>query len=578
MAVTRLVATFATVLVLAAVGPAVVATGTATVGADDAYGHPLAVDRPAVGVPDTAPLAANTTGVRIAGVYPNPVTARDRGEFVVLAVPPGTDLGAYELADEESRVALPNATVGGRVAVAWEPAFVRNLTDVPVAGVEGTLALANGGERIRVVRSGEPVATARYREAPEGELGRFDPDGTITWRPLGRTDRPVVTATGGTARAFVLPDARSVPVEVLRNAEERVLLAGYTFRSGRVARELAGAADRGVEVRVLLEGEPVGGITRQEARLLDSLVAAGVEVRMLGGPRSRYAFHHAKYAVVDDRAVVLTENWKPAGTGGRASRGWGAVVSQRPVVRGLAATFHADANWTGVHPWTTFRQGRTFEPGGAANGTYDQRHGPERVAVDRVELLVTPDNAAGRVTDVIGGASGSVDVVQMRVDGPDQRFLRAAVDAARRGVEVRVLLSSAWYVREENRRLVEHLRERAETEDLPLRARLADPDGRFEKVHAKGVVVDGDQVLVGSLNWNDESARENREVLLLLEGEEVGGYYRRVFDADWRGGDATGSPVDGLPVGSVAAVGGTVVLAVLVLRRVEFEETVGVEP
>jgi phosphatidylserine/phosphatidylglycerophosphate/cardiolipin synthase-like enzyme len=575
--VTRLVATFVAVLVLAAVSPAAVATGTTPAGSDDAYAQPLAVDRPAVGVSDSDPLAASATGVRVAGVYPNPVAARDRGEFVVLAVPPGTDLGQYGLADEESRVALPNATVGGRVAVAWEPAFVRNLTDVPVVGVGGALALANGGERVRVVRSGETVATARYRDAPEGELGRFDPDGTVTWRPLGRTDRPVVTATGGTARAFVLPDAPGVPVETLRNADDRILLAGYTFTSRRVASALTDAADRGVEVRVLLEGGPVDGITRREARLLDSLVAAGVEVRMLGGPRSRYAFHHAKYAVVDDRAVVLTENWKPAGTGGRASRGWGAVVSQRPVVRGLAATFHADANWTGARPWTEFRRGRSFERGGTANGTYEQRHDPARVGVDRVELLVTPDNAAGRVTDVVGGASESVDVVQMRVDGPDQRFLRAAVDAARRGVEVRVLLSSAWYVREENRRLVEHLRERAETEDLPLRARLAEPDGRFEKIHAKGVVVDGDQVLVGSLNWNGESARENREVLLLLEGDEVGGYYGRVFDADWQGG-GSGSPVDGLPVGSVAAVGGAVVLAVLVLRRVEFGETVGVEP
>ncbi|PSQ42589.1 phospholipase, partial [Halobacteriales archaeon SW_7_68_16] len=212
-----------------------------------------------------------------------------------------------------------------------------------------------------------------------------------------------------------------------------------------------------------------------------------------------------------------------------------------------------------------------------ANGSFPREHDPETVPVKRMELLVTPDNAAERVVSVIDGATESVDVVQMTVDGPDGRFLRAVVRAARRGVDVRVLLSSAWYVREENRRLVEQLRERADDEALPIQARLADPGGRFEKVHAKGMVVDGDQALVGSLNWNGESVRENREGLVLLEGTEVGAYYQAVFEADWGAGGSS-LPGGSLPLGSLAAVGGAVVLAVLVLRRVEFGENVGVGP
>jgi len=564
----------AVVLVVVAVAPAV------AVSSGDVTGHtgpatdlaPTARD-PADG--DTSTDANGT--VTIAGVYPNPVADGDRGEFVLLAVPPDTDLGDYRLADEQDSVALPDEVAGGLVAVTWEPAPVRNLTDRRVVAVAGELALANGGERLRLARDNETVATARYREASEGELGRFDPDGTIAWRPVGRTDRPVVTAENGSVRAFVLPDAPGVPLETLRSAQERILLAGYTFTSERVARALERAAERGVDVRVLLEGAPVDGVTRHEARLLDQLVAAGVAVGLLGGAPDQYAFHHAKYAVVDDTALVLTENWKPAGTGGHSSRGWGVVVSQPRVVRGLAATFRADADWAGTRSWTRFKRGRSFATDSVANGTFPRRHDPETVSVERAELLVTPDNGARRVTDVIDNATASVDVVQVTIDGPDQRFLRAAVRAARRGVEVRVLLSGAWYVREDNRRLVERLRERADSEGLPLRARLADPQGQFEKVHAKGMVVDADRVLVGSLNWNGESLRENREVLVLLHGEEVGGYYGQVFEADWeRSGP---SPPNGaLPLGSLAAVAGTVVLAVLVLRRVEFGSGVGVEP
>ncbi|MFB6150342.1 MAG: phosphatidylserine/phosphatidylglycerophosphate/cardiolipin synthase family protein [Haloarculaceae archaeon] len=526
----------------------------------------------------SASLATNATRAAhpsIVAVYPNPVVEGDRAEFVVLRVPFGTNLGAYRLGDGETRLGLPNATAGGRIALTGAPAAVGNLTDARTLALGDSLSLANAGERLTLVRDNETIAAARYRDAPEGEVGRFDRRRTITWRPVGRTDRPVVTARGGRVRAFVLPDAPDAVLSLLDNATDRIRLAGYTFTSQRVARTLERAARRGVDVRVLLEGGPVDGITHREARLLDSLAAAGVDVRLLGAPPSRYAFHHPKYAVVDDRAVVLTENWKPAGTGGRSSRGWGVVLDQPRIVAGLVETFRADANWTGAAPWRRFRRGRSFSTGGVANGSYERRHPPETLPVNRTRLLVAPDNAGREVTAVLRNATESIDVVQMRIDGPDGRFVRAAVDAARRGVAVRILLSGAWYVREDNRRLVEHLRERADREDLPLRAKLAEPGGRYEKIHAKGVVVDGDQVLLGSLNWNRESVRNNREVVVQLDGEAVGSYYRAVFAADWNAG---GGPPRSIPLGSLAAVAGVVVLALLVARRVEFGGDAGVGP
>jgi phosphatidylserine/phosphatidylglycerophosphate/cardiolipin synthase-like enzyme len=522
--------------------------------------------------PSSTTDALRPTEPRLAAVYPNPVADGDRGEFVVLDAPNGTDLGEYRLSDGDGELVLPNRTVGGRVAVTTAPGPVRNLTRTSVVAANGSIALANGGERLRLRRGNATVARARYREAPEGEIGRFDDRGTLSWRPLGRTNRSVVTATGGEVRAFTLPDAPGVPLDVLRDADRRVLLAGYTFTSERVAAALERAARRGVEVRVLFDAEPVDGITDRQARLLDSLVDAGVTVKLLGGPHGRYAFHHPKYAVADGRAVVLTENWKPAGTGGHSSRGWGAVVSQPRIVHGLAETFRADAEWRGARPWSQVRRGRSFERASVANGSFPSHRSAETVPVNRTRLLVAPDNAGRAVTAALAGADESIDVIQMSIDGRDQRFLRATVRAARRGVDVRVLLSGAWYVEEENRRLVEYLRETADREDLPLAVKLADPGSDFEKIHAKGAVIDGDQVLVGSLNWNGESVRSNREVVLSLEGEAVGEYYEAAFEADWDGGGSGPS----LPVGIVAGVGGCALLAVLVARRIEFGESVGV--
>ncbi|MFC6864544.1 phosphatidylserine/phosphatidylglycerophosphate/cardiolipin synthase family protein [Halomicroarcula sp. GCM10025817] len=521
--------------------------------------------------PDTPTPPEQSSVPQVHAVYPNPVAGGDRGEFVVLSVPPGTELARYALTDGRSTVELPNGTVEGRVAVTADPRRVRNLTDAAVVGVNGSLELANGGDTVSLRRANHTVQRVRYADAVEGEVGVVH-GSTLRWRPLGATDRPVVGGGPADVRVFTLPDAPRAPLRAIRRADRRVYLAGYTLTSARVADALVAAQRRGADVRVLLEGEPVGGRTRAGARTLDRLAGAGIEVRLVAGPHARYRYHHAKYAVADDRAVVLTENWKPAGTGGNSSRGWGVETGQPAVVDGLAATFRADAGWRDAVRWSTYRDGRRFERGEPATASYPRRFDPETVSVDRTTLLVTPDNAQRELVARVDGATSSVDVVQPTVGAWDEPLLRALRSAARRGITVRLLLSSAWYVREENRRTVERFDRWADRTGAPLTARLADPSGRYAKIHAKGAVVDDRAVVLGSLNWNEQAATANRETVLVLHGRDVASYYGAVFDADWRGGTPN------VPVGIVAAAAGALAVAGLALRRVRFGSNAGVGP
>jgi len=547
------------------VTPPSAAGGPTAPAASEGYTASIASDGPrATRTSDTGPPGERAqSGPTVRAIYPDPVAGGDRGEFVVLELPENTTLGRYTLTDGDTSVALPNRTVGGRVALSADPATVRNLTDRRVVGLDSAPALANGGDTVALTRAGRTVARVRYDDTEEGELGVVT-GSTVRWRPLGATDRPVVSGRAGEVRAFTLPDSPEAPLAPVQNATERVYLAGYTLSSSRVADALVAAERRGARVRVLLEGEPVGGRTRTEARTLDRLRRTGVEVRVLAGPRARYRYHHAKYAVADERAVVMTENWKPAGTGGASSRGWGVATSQPRVVEGLAETFRADAGWRDAVDWREFRRGRSFQRGDPANGSYPSRFDATTVPVERTELLVTPDNAEGRLVGTIDGAADSVDVVQPSVGGWDEPLLRALRRAAKRGVEVRLLLSSAWYVREENRETVERFRSWADRTGAPLTARLADPGDRYAKIHAKGAIVDGDRVVLGSLNWNEQAASVNREVVLLLHGTAVADYYASVFAADWSGGR---EPV---PLGLLAAVVGALVVAALAARRVRF--------
>ncbi|WP_336036877.1 phospholipase D-like domain-containing protein [Halobacterium yunchengense] len=504
-------------------------------------------------------VAVALASATVVGVAPNPASDGDAGEFVVVRFDEPTDTTGWTIADDHGAAALPNRTLSGTVALSTDPAAARNRTDHRVVGLSGDLSLSNAGERVELRDGNRTVDALAYPGAPTAES--WDGD---AWTPLGATDFDAFTATDAAVTAFALPDAPGPPVDVLESADDRLYLAGYTFTSARATSALVDAARRGVDVRVLVEGGVAGGAPEPEAERLTALDAAGVEVRVVDGERARYSFHHAKYAVADDRAVVLSENWQPGGTGGHGNRGWGVTVDDAGVADHLAAVFRADTGWPDARPWRAVRGNFTTVDGGAATADFPTRFPATAASADRVRVLLAPENARRGVRDLVGAADESLLVEQPRLD-PRGAFANWTIDAARRGVRVRVLLSGKWYNRAENRNATERLNRVAAAEDLDLEAELVEPRSRFEKIHVKGAVVDGERALVGSLNWNDHAATENREVVVVVDDDAVAGYYERAFRADWRGGAWR------LPVGLAAVVATAGLAAGWCATRIEFE-------
>ncbi|MFB6082051.1 MAG: phospholipase D-like domain-containing protein [Halanaeroarchaeum sp.] len=523
-------------LVLLLVGTAVAPPAAAD--ADDGSGDPR-------------PLA-------IVGVYPNPATDGDVGEYVLLRATRPVDLSGYALADGEDVVALPNRTISGTVAIAGAPRVPVELADRRGVSVPEMLALSNGGETISLRRNDTTVDRLRYPSAPEAEVY----DGQ-EWTPLGATTFAVRRVGSVPVEAFALPDAPTVPLETLRSADRRILLAGYTLTSAPVVDALVAARHRGVAVTVLVEGGPVGGIPRPEPSALDRLTAAGVRVVVSDGERARYAYHHAKYAVVDDRAVVTSENWKPSGIGGHGSRGWGVVIHDSELAAHLATVFAADAGWVDGRPWSAVAS--SGEPDEPATADYPTRFAPVTATATEVGVLLAPDNAEPALLRLLAGAEESLRIEQVSID-PEGPLVAGAIDAARRGVEVRILLSGTWYVASENRALAENLTALARQESLPLEVRLVEPRSRFDHVHVKGVIVDREQTVVGSINWNPHALRENREVAVLIDDPTVGRYYARLFRADWRGAAWR------IHWSTLLVVAGVVLAAGVLAARIDFVE------
>ncbi|MBT8508594.1 hypothetical protein AZH53_09270 [Methanomicrobiaceae archaeon CYW5] len=425
----------------------------------------------------------------------------------------------------------------------------------------GQFALGNAGDTVTVLVRGTEIQSVGWPDdvvCREGQVHVYE-DGMWDRRPyfIGQSRFAPATYTGATVTAFASPDcSREVLTETLASADTSLLINVYEFTDADIAAAAANAAAGGATVRVLLEGGPVGGIPEGEDGIAWLLTGAGAEVLTMATTdeaHARYRYDHAKYVVADGETVlVTTENFgasgfPPAGTAG--NRGWGVVVTHPGVADYFTTVFVDDAGGPDAAPFPGSPPGDA-DGGGDGSVSRTPEFGPATFTGATVTPVLAPDTA-GLIPAMIEGAQVSVDIEQAYIsdwsDGRENPYLAAAVAAAGRGVPVRIILDSYWFNVEgedDNDEMAAAINARAAAEGLPLEARLArTTDDDIVKVHTKGVIVDGEEVLVSSINWNEHSPSFNREAGVIIRHPGVGAYFTAVFEDDWE--DAAGTPFTG---------------------------------
>ncbi len=138
----------------------------------------------------------------------------------------------------------------------------------------------------------------------------------------------------------------------IERAQESIQIQAYTFESAVLAQALIERLGAGVEVMLLLEGGPAGGIEPAQRWICDQIQRAGGQVYFMTtqSAPARYRFQHAKILLVDDRLVLVgSENLNPSGmpaddkSNGTAGRRGVYLITDAPgVVNHIQAPLEAD--------------------------------------------------------------------------------------------------------------------------------------------------------------------------------------------------------------------------------------------
>ena len=439
------------------------------------------------------------------------------------------------------------------------------ILDAFVYGYSGYNETGWEGEPVEVV----PKGKIAKRETTEE--GFRDTNSSLDWETLreygiGQSDfgSDLIEFTGS-VKAFSSPDSSfGVIAQQLGAAQQSIAINIYEFTNAQIGDILTAALDRGVSVRVLLEGSPVGGVKTSEFEILDTFREHGAEIRLLfDNPaqniHSRYTFGHGKYALMDgDTVIIGSENWGDSGFPGNrrtGNRGWGIVIQNQVVHDYFMDVFESDWN-PEARDSMEYSQIRseiqTTPPTEPSIPSYDYTGDfPyfSKLGALKVRPVISPDTSLDESTvfQMIRSAKEEILVQQFYIRpywGNDENkpnpYLEEIVQASRRGVHVYVLLDSSWYNTEyddswDNDDIVTYLNGLKETEGLPIEAKLVNADSHgLTKLHNKGLITDGKEVLISSINWNKNSISSNREIGVIVYDEEIASFYREIFFYDWK--------------------------------------------
>jgi cardiolipin synthase len=529
------------------------------------------------------------TNLLITEIYPNTATKNELDEYVAI-----TNLGArsiniagWSITDNEGTIAFPSFSIAPdqtiyvtRTASAFAaqksgvtgkdifPDFEYGSDSDPDPKVrqldaDGSFALRNSGDEVILQDKSKSVIDAvifgdsTYKgEGWQGEplkkpregmvfkrRGVQDTDQSEDWimLPFGASYFPAENlCLFGEVTAFVSPDCSfSILHRVLDNASSSMYINLYQFENPYLMDIVLDALERGVDVYLLLEGNPIGGVNDEELYIAEKIAERGGNVRFAYDPY----INHAKYAVIDsETTMIMTENWKNTGIpydNTFGNRGWGIVIRDRDVADYFKEVFLDD-----------FQRGKEHLPAGLKTKSMS-RDIPQSAYMPVFEPLtlncnftllpvLAPDTAMSNDT-ILGAISDAEEsiLVQQFSTGrfwadEDNPFILALIEAARRGCKVKVLLDSKYLEgKNNNDEVVSWLKEVAEEENLALESELADLYGLgLVKIHNKGLIIDDRKVIIASLNWNANSIH-NREAGVIIENDDLASFYKAAFFHDW---------------------------------------------
>ena len=445
------------------------------------------------------------------------------------------NLNGYFITDFEGKLILHGSiTPNSKIYIAQNSSsflnfmgFYPNYTYAELK--EGKFSLANKGDEIALYKGSKMVDMVIYGNSKYNGTGWIGkplkltqghiirrknlidtntPKDWSTYHIIGQSDfKP--EAFKASLEIFPYPDKWKEVLRFTKEAKSKILIESYTMDSLALEKVLEEKLKDGVEVNILLEGSPIGGIKDSEKYILQRLYLKGANIKFMinepsKGIYDRYTFLHAKFIIVDDdKVLVSTENFGDSSLSPCGNRGYGVIVRNEKFARYMERVFYDDSkNVKDIENYSGYFQNVSLEENRIElrSATFSSVN-----LTAYIEPLIAPDFSYALFQSFVSGQR-DLKIEALYIDNNVWNILknktyRALVQYRREGENVRLFDGYEHYI---------------------------------PYLHAKLIIGDS-SVLVGSMNFGISSMLRNREVSLIIKSKNAANYLSKIFDYDWDG-------------------------------------------
>lgn len=291
----------------------------------------------------------------------------------------------------------------------------------------------------------------------------------------------------------VEPDDGLSPVrEFIESARESLLIKQFTFTEPSLIEATIGRRRAGVEVRVMLNAARSGG-DRANDQTYQQLQAAEIDVQWAS---SKFYVTHEKSIVVDNQAAMIA-TYNLMIKYFTLTRDYGIITYDPTHVAQVTEVFDADWEHLDIEPAQT------------------------------AGLLWSNSNSRYQMARFIDRAEKTLLVQHPKY--VDAVILDRIAAAAARGVKVKVLCGGKHGISDWD--ILDTFSSLRTLQRVGVKVHKQ----KNLRVHAKLILIDDREALIGSMNIDRSAFDLRRELGVMTDDPAVVGRLRDVFDVDWEG-------------------------------------------
>lgn len=268
---------------------------------------------------------------------------------------------------------------------------------------------------------------------------------------------------------IVEPDDGRAPIISAIQHASSIELVMYGLTDKKMLQALLNAKDQGKDVRILLEPHPYKS-ENENSRAAKQLQAADVD--LIWADHAKLT-HQKTFLFDHHSAMIMTFNLTHSTF--KKERNFALLVTDPAMVNEIDRVFSTDA----THQTTK---------------------------VNNPNLFWSPDNSREKILALINTAKSSIEIYAQDIN--DYQVIGALARAARRGVKTDILLSAHGKMRQGK---FNYLR----TAGVTIK------NSYHYIIHAKVLIIDHKQALIGSINLTTPSLDDNRELSVLTRDPAV---------------------------------------------------------